>query len=233
MGKKLAENSLVVLIGLVASIIAIYSFVTGIDNIAPLIFQQITQTPTFTITPVVTQKPVPINLFGEEGGIFWDSYKYDPFYNNISFWGMTRGDINGLSFSYMLVPYSTLQPNATPTEDPNFPSFNIDENAVYMKKINFDASDYCFVLVAGSAQVLVDDIEVISTNSNPGGLHLPPYYAKVHLDRGEYQVRINIYYPYIEYKSSEWRHFEFSWYKGDQIDCTTIGTKNLINGEIP
>ena len=52
MGKKLAENPIIVLIGLVAGIIAIYSFVTGNQNIQQVI---VTNTP----FPVIAETPIP------------------------------------------------------------------------------------------------------------------------------------------------------------------------------
>ena len=56
MGKKLAENPLIILIGLVAGVIAICSFITGNQNIQQSLGSQAPKTgPTQTIIPTATQ----------------------------------------------------------------------------------------------------------------------------------------------------------------------------------
>jgi hypothetical protein len=57
MGKKLAENSFIIIVGFIASIIAIYTFITGVDNINSLLFEQ--------PSPTAPQQSLVVDFLGQ------------------------------------------------------------------------------------------------------------------------------------------------------------------------
>jgi hypothetical protein len=214
MGKKLANHPVIVLIGVLASILAIFTFMTGVENVQQILFKQPKQTP---ITgPIFTE-------WGEEGGIYWDSYQLNLIDGQLSYFGETLGDRNGLDFSIWgadIDPAVVPTLNAIVKESDSPPYYS---NVSFITRQSFDNYDYCFFLIAGKAQVFIDNIEIMVVGFDTPESTISPLYLKQRMDKGEHEIRINLFEPFtIRSGSSYTENFEFTWHRTEQADCSYI-----------
>jgi hypothetical protein len=193
---------------------------------------------TSTLTPQPTATLL-IKTLGDVGGIFWDSYSLDPHTEQLSYWGKTRGEYNGIDSSSLhagvvasegylcgLFNLETPCPPITPT--PIYPSSYT--NVVYIARVGFDDGEYCFMLIAGKAQLLIDNVEVESVGffyePTKISLRTEDDYVRRNMVRGEHEVKLKLFKPQND------NLFVLLWGKPNNTSCSNVGSAWMLR-QIP
>jgi hypothetical protein len=206
---KLGDHPLVVILSILGSLIAIYVFITGQQTFSQFLASfNATETPTPTATPL-------IEILGPEGGIFWESYAYDPSTGQLAYWGKTRGELNGLTSTYIFLSAEFDPTTGKIVPTPIYPS-NFT-NVVYMSVDGFDNGEYCFFLYADQAQLLIDKVEIDSVGfyapANADTILTEDRFVRKYMTSGQHEVRINLY------KSISDNTFVVLWGKPKNSSC--------------
>jgi len=173
-GNRLSNNIIVVFIGLLASCIGIFAFVTNNQSVQDVI--------TNWTNPGYIKNPL-----AEENGIVWQA----SFYNNkelkepVVFEGNIKGARNGLRVNWDV---------GSPNKKVNADFFS----GIFTATVNFNAGSYCFMVeVDDGARLFIDGQEIRNVwwGYTPGAVYKTPY----QLSEGSHTIQL---YYFDEYEKA-------------------------------